>query len=123
MSFLPPLSEKEVAAQIDYLTRSKSTPCIEFASPEQSIVSNENTVRMGPVTPNYYDNRYWTMWKLPMFGCTDSSQVAAEIQACIKAFPGAYIRVAGFDASRQVQVAGFLVHRPVPAISTAERSV
>jgi hypothetical protein len=24
---------------------------------------------------NYYDNRYWTMWKLPMFGCTDPSQV------------------------------------------------
>jgi hypothetical protein len=24
---------------------------------------------------NYYDNRYWTMWKLPMFGCTDPIQV------------------------------------------------
>jgi len=23
----------------------------------------------------YYDNRYWTMYKLPMFGCTDASQV------------------------------------------------
>lgn len=26
----------------------------------------------------YYDNRYWTMYKLPMFGCTDASQVCAE---------------------------------------------
>lgn len=24
---------------------------------------------------NYFDNRYWTMWKLPMFGCTDPVQV------------------------------------------------
>ena len=32
------------------------------------------------------------MWKLPMFGCTDSSQVLKEITNCTKAFPGSYIR-------------------------------
>ena len=26
----------------------------------------------------------WTMWKLPMFGCTDGSQVLAEVAACTK---------------------------------------
>ncbi len=41
----------------------------------------------------YYDNRYWTMWKLPMFGCTDPSSVLTEISRCTKAFPQAYIRL------------------------------
>jgi ribulose-bisphosphate carboxylase small chain len=52
------------------------------------------------------------MWKLPMFGCTDGSQVLKEIQACTQAFPEAYIRLVAFDAARQVQITGFLVHRP-----------
>ena len=55
------------------------------------------------------------MWKLPMFGCTDASQVQAEVAACAKALPAAYIRVAAFDSVRQVQVASFLVQRPAGA--------
>ena len=47
-----------------------------------------------------------------MFGCTDGSQVLAEVQNCRRAFPDSYIRLVGFDAIRQVQVAGFLVNRP-----------
>ena len=50
--------------------------------------------------------QYWTMWKLPMFGCTDGSQVLKEIEGCTKAFPNAYVRLVAFDAVRQVQVAG-----------------
>jgi hypothetical protein len=41
----------------------------------------------------YYDNRYWTMWKLPMFGCTDPSLVLQEVNRASKAFPQAYIRL------------------------------
>ena len=63
-------------------------------------------------TVGYQDNRYWTMYKLPMFGCTDSSQVLAEIASAVKSFPKAYIRLVAFDADKQVQVAGMLVHRP-----------
>ena len=66
-------------------------------------------------SPGYYDNRYWTMWKLPMFGCTDASQVLKEIASCVKAAPDAYVRMCAFDASRQVQVASMLVHRPASA--------
>jgi ribulose-bisphosphate carboxylase small chain len=55
------------------------------------------------------------MWKLPMFGCTDASQVLKEISACVKACPDAYVRMSAFDASRQVQVASMLVHRPASA--------
>jgi len=50
-----------------------------------------------------------------MFGCQDGAQVLKEVSACTKAFPNAYIRLVAFDASRQVQVAGFLVHRPANA--------
>ena len=47
-----------------------------------------------------------------MFGCNDPSQVLGEVQACAKAFPDAYIRLVAFDSVRQVQITGFLVHRP-----------
>jgi len=61
----------------------------------------------------YYDNRYWTMWKLPLFGATDSSLVLAEIEEAKKAYPDPYIRVImAFDNVRQVQVAGFIAQRP-----------
>jgi ribulose-bisphosphate carboxylase small chain len=60
----------------------------------------------------YYDGRYWTMWKLPMFGCRDPDQVLKEIAEAKNAYPEAYIRVLGFDARRQVQCSGFLVQRP-----------
>jgi ribulose-bisphosphate carboxylase small chain len=55
------------------------------------------------------------MWKLPMFGCTDPSQVLREVSACERAFPDAYVRLVAFDAIRQVQITGFLVHRPASA--------
>ena len=42
LSYLPPLSDNEIARQVDYLTRNNMTPCIEFASADQSTVSNEN---------------------------------------------------------------------------------
>lgn len=122
LSYLPPLTPDAIARQVDYLTRNGMIPCIEFASAQEAIVSNANTVRMGPVTACYYDNRYWTMWKLPMFGCRDSNQVLSEIVACRRAFPDAYIRVVGFDNVRQVQCAGFLVNRPQSALPADRRS-
>ncbi|MDD9834130.1 hypothetical protein BZG16_28905, partial [Escherichia coli] len=54
-------------------------------------------------SPGYYDGRYWTMWKLPLFGCTDSSQVMKEVEECKKAYPNSFIRIIGFDNVRQVQ--------------------
>jgi ribulose-bisphosphate carboxylase small chain len=50
------------------------SPCLEFAAPENSFMASDNTIRFSGPTPGYYDNRYWTMWKLPMFGCTDAAQ-------------------------------------------------
>ncbi|KAG7015489.1 Ribulose bisphosphate carboxylase small chain 1, chloroplastic [Cucurbita argyrosperma subsp. argyrosperma] len=50
--------------------------------------------------------------KLPMFGCTDPAQVAAEIEEAKKEYPNAFIRVIGFDNVRQVQCISFIVYKP-----------
>ena len=107
LSYLPQLTDQQIAKQIDYITGSGWTPCIEFETRELST-AKANTL-MGP---GYYDNRYWLMWKLPMYGCTDSSEVIKEIAACKAEYPNAMIKVIGFDATRQMQVAGFLVQKP-----------
>jgi ribulose-bisphosphate carboxylase small chain len=114
-SYLPPLSDDQIARQVDYIVNNGWTPCLEFSEPENAYVKSTNCDRMGAVSSNYFDNRYWTLWKLPMFGCTDPVQVLREIDNATKAFPNAYIRMSAFDANRQVQVASMLVHRPTSA--------
>ncbi|CAH2080611.1 unnamed protein product [Thlaspi arvense] len=61
--------------------------------------------------PGYYDGRYWTMWKLPMFGCNDSSQVLNEIQECKRTYPNAYIRCLAFDNKHQGQCMAFIIQK------------
>ena len=60
----------------------------------------------------YYDGRYWTLWKLPMFGCTDASQVYKELQEAIASYPDAYVRILGFDNIRQTQCVSFIAYKP-----------
>jgi len=112
LSFLPPLTDDQISKQIDYIVNNGWTPCLEFAEAESAYIKDVNNVRFGPVSAGYYDNRYWTMYKLPMFGCTDPSQVLNEIDNATRSFPDAYIRICGFDSIRQTQCASFLVHRP-----------
>merc|ERR1719301_252102 len=102
LSYLPQLSNDDVRKQIDYMIRNNWTPALEF-SDDGDVYLN---TRMGP---GYYDNRYWSMYKLPMFGCMDPSQVIKEIQACKQEFPSAKVRVMAYDSIKQVQVAGFIV--------------
>jgi len=111
-SYLPPLDDTQIAKQVDYIVGQGWTPCLEVADAANAYISNVNTTRINNTTSLYYDNRYWTMWKLPMFGCTDASQVLKEVAAATKAFPESYVRLAAFDAVRQVQTASMLVHRP-----------
>merc|ERR1719389_1036248 len=104
LSYLPQLSNEDVRKQLDYMIRNSWTPSLEF-SEDGDVYLN---TRMGP---GYYDNRYWSMYKLPMFGCTDTNEVIREIDNCTKEFPTAKVRVIGFDSSRQVQTAGFIVRK------------
>eukprot|EP00894_Picocystis_sp_ML_P001213 jgi/Pico_ML_1/51730/g296.t1 len=105
LSYLPDLSEADMAKQIDYLIRMGWIPCIE-------ISDQCGVFRVNNRSPGYYDGRYWTMYKLPMYGCTDSSQVLEEINNAKKEFPQCFVRVLGFDNIRQVQCASFIVHKP-----------
>lgn len=63
-------------------------------------------------SPGYYDGRYWVMWKLPMFGCTDSSQVLKELEEAKTTYPNAHVRIIGFDNVRQVQCTSFIAYKP-----------
>ena len=105
LSYLPPLSETSLAKEVDYLLANGWVPCLEFSL--EGFVSRENNK-----SPGYYDGRYWTMWKLPMFGCTDSSQVMKELEENKKEYPNAFIRIIGFDNKRQVQCISFLAYKP-----------
>jgi ribulose-bisphosphate carboxylase small chain len=102
LSYLPPISNEEISKQIRYMINNNWTPALEF-SDDGDIYLN---TRMGP---GYYDNRYWSMYKLPLFGCKDPDEVVREIDACRKEFPNAKVRVIAFDSKRQVQTTGFVV--------------
>jgi ribulose-bisphosphate carboxylase small chain len=52
------------------------------------------------------------MWKLPMFDAATAGQVLAEVDACARAHPEAFVKLTGYDAKRQGQVASFVVRRP-----------
>ncbi|KAH7299054.1 hypothetical protein KP509_25G070600 [Ceratopteris richardii] len=105
LSYVPALDTSQVAKQVDYIMRKGWIPCLEFD--HVAKVSKVNSKQSG-----YYDGRYWTLWKLPMFGCVDASVVLREIEECKKAQPDAYIRVMAFDNTRNAQTTSFLVYSP-----------
>jgi ribulose-bisphosphate carboxylase small chain len=93
-SYLPPLTDAQIARQIQYTLDQGYYPCIEFdedPSPEQY---------------------YWTMWKLPLFSARSPQEVLNEVQQCRSEYPGSYIRVVAFDNIKQCQVMSFIVHKP-----------
>nr|AAF06097.1 ribulose 1,5-bisphosphate carboxylase small chain precursor [Manihot esculenta] len=100
LSYLPPLTREQLAKP------SCIGPCLEFEL-EHGLVYREHAR-----VPGYYDGRYWTMWKLPMFGCTDAAQVLKELDELIKHHPDGYARIIGFDNVRQVQCISFLAYKP-----------
>ncbi|MCU6128199.1 ribulose-1,5-bisphosphate carboxylase small subunit [Clostridioides difficile] len=108
LSYLPPLSTEALSKEVDYLIRNGWVPCIEFS--KEGFVYREYHS-----SPGYYDGRYWTMWKLPMFGCTDSAQVIAEVEEVKKAYPEYFVRIIGFDNKRQVQCISFIAAKPAGA--------
>jgi ribulose-bisphosphate carboxylase small chain len=93
-SYLPPLTDAQIARQIEYTMEQGYFPCIEF---------NENP------DPKQF---YWTMWKLPLFKCSSPQEVLAEVQQSKSQFPTSFIRVVAFDNIKQCQVMSFIVHKP-----------
>jgi ribulose-bisphosphate carboxylase small chain len=71
MSFLPDLTDAQIAKQVDYMIGNGWTPCVEFEDRDKAIAKIDTSLG-----PGYYHNRYWNMWKLPLFGCTDGTPSA-----------------------------------------------
>jgi ribulose-bisphosphate carboxylase small chain len=93
-SYLPPLTDNQIIAQISYMLEQGFNPGLEFSK---------------DLRPEEY---YWTMWKLPFFGCSNPQTVISELRECKQQYPDCYIRVVGFDNIKQCQTMSFIVHKP-----------
>jgi ribulose-bisphosphate carboxylase small chain len=95
-SYLPELTDAEIALQLGYALGNGWAVSVEFT---------------GDPWPR--DN-YWSMWGLPMFGLRDPAGALHEVSECRRAHPDCYIRVTAYDArlGRQTTALSFLVNRP-----------
>jgi ribulose-bisphosphate carboxylase small chain len=95
-SFLPPLTDAQISAQVDYALSKGWALSVEFTEDPHPR------------------NTYWEMWGLPMFDIRDAAGVLFEMNACRKAYPNHYIRVNAFDATRGFETVrlSFIVNRP-----------
>lgn len=95
-SFLPPLTDEEIGAQVNYAISKNWAISIEWTDDPHPR------------------NTYWNMWGLPMFEVQDAATILYELQACRKACPNAYIKINAFDNTRGVEsvVMSYIVNRP-----------
>jgi ribulose-bisphosphate carboxylase small chain len=95
-SYLPDLTDDEIAAQVRYALDQAWPVSIEFTDDPHPR------------------NVYWEMWGLPMFDLTEPDGVLTQINECRATFPNHYIRVLAYDArlGRQTTAMSFLVQAP-----------
>jgi ribulose-bisphosphate carboxylase small chain len=95
-SFLPDLSDAEIALQIEYGLKKGYAWSVEYTDDPHPR------------------NTYWEMFGMPMFDLEDAAGVLMELNACRKTFPHHYIRLMAFDSTRNVEtiVMSFIVNRP-----------
>jgi ribulose-bisphosphate carboxylase small chain len=95
-SFLPDLTEEQIARQVRY--------CLDRGW----AISIEHSDDPHP------RNTYWEMWGPPMFDLEDSAAVLYELAECRKVFGSSYIRLSAFDSTPGWESLrlSFLVNRP-----------
>lgn len=95
-SFLPDLSDEQIAAQVDY------------------CLSRDWAIGLEHTDDPHPRNIYWEMWGNPMFDLKDAKGVMIELSECRKAHPQSYIRVNAFDSARGFETVtmSFIVNRP-----------
>jgi ribulose-bisphosphate carboxylase small chain len=97
-SFLPDLTDEQIAAQVHYALEHGWAIAIEYTDDPHPR------------------NAYWEMWGLPMFDLPpeDVPLVLRDVRACREAHPRHYIKVIAYDASygRQTTALSFIVNRP-----------
>jgi ribulose-bisphosphate carboxylase small chain len=93
-SYLPALTDEQLERQVRAILGRGLVVGIEYTT-----------------APDPHDH-YWRMWKLPLFSASDPAAVLAELDACRETNPGAFIKVNGYDRTRQGQVVSFVASRP-----------
>ena len=95
-SFLPDLTDAEIALQVDYGLSKGYAWSIEYTDDPHPR------------------NTYWEMYGNPMFDLRDAAGVMTELKACRDAFPRHYVRLMAFDSTRGVEsiAMSFIVARP-----------
>jgi len=95
-SFLPDLSDEQIAAQVEYCLRNDWAIGVEYTDDPHPR------------------NTYWEMWGNPMFDLKDAAGVMMEVKACRNAYPDSYIRLNAFDSTRGFETVrlSFIVNRP-----------
>jgi len=119
-SYMPDLTDAEIRKIVVNYVAKGFIPAIEFAEPDLAY-----TVPAAWCDSNWrsglYDNRYWTLWKLPFFNIPmeagDVQESGVDFVMSQKGeiagtFPDCYARMIFFDPARQVQVLSFLIQRP-----------
>jgi ribulose-bisphosphate carboxylase large chain len=95
-SFLPDLTDEQIAAQVQYCLGNNWAVNIEFTDDPHPR------------------NTYWEMWGLPMFDLRDAAGVLMELNECRKVYGDRYIRMSAFDSSHGWESVrlSFIVNRP-----------
>ncbi|MGH9247829.1 MAG: ribulose bisphosphate carboxylase small subunit [Acidimicrobiales bacterium] len=97
-SYLPDLTDEELAAQLRY------------ALGRGWALAVEHTDDPHP------RNVYWELWELPMFDLADPETALRSIRTCRGAFPDRYVRVVAYDPGlgRHTTALSVVVQRPSP---------
>jgi ribulose-bisphosphate carboxylase small chain len=95
-SFLPDLSDEQIALQVRYCLSKNWAVSIEYTDDPHPR------------------NAYWELWGLPLFDIQDPAAVMFELSACRRAKPNMYVKLTAFDNTRGVEssVLSFIVQRP-----------
>lgn len=95
-SFLPDLSDEQIAKQIDYCLNRGWALNVEYTDDPHPR------------------NTYWEMWCIPLFDIKDPAAIMNEIKDCRKTWPNLYIKVNAFNNEPGVesQALSFIVNRP-----------
>jgi ribulose-bisphosphate carboxylase small chain len=95
-SFLPDLSDEQIARQIEYCLDKGWALGIEYTDDPHPR------------------NTYWEMFGPPMFDLHDAAGIMLELASCRSTFPHHYIRLTAFDAGAGTEsiVLAFIVNRP-----------
>ena len=95
-SYLPPLTDDEIRAQIQYGIDQDWAVAIEFTD---------------DIHPR---NVYWEMWGFPDFDAKDAAAGLFEVNRCREAYPNHYVRVTLYNPHLTKQTIGlqFIVNRP-----------